>query len=97
MARWICGVKHDNGVDTDTLYGKLGIQEVMASLKVRRLRLYGHVERATFCIKSRRWPFQVLEVEGDQGNSDLTVLRMTCTPVAWETQTHRTEDCEIRG
>ncbi|KAH3841535.1 hypothetical protein DPMN_115001 [Dreissena polymorpha] len=25
-------------------------------------------------------------------NHGLTVLRMTCTPVAWKTQTHRTEE-----
>ena len=52
MVRWICGVKPDDGVDTDVLYGKLGIHEVTASLRARRLRWYGHVERATSCTNS---------------------------------------------
>ena len=52
MAHWICSIKPDDGVHTDMLYGKLGIPEVTASLRARRLRWYGHVERATSCINS---------------------------------------------
>ncbi|XP_052212341.1 uncharacterized protein LOC127831396 [Dreissena polymorpha] len=63
MARWICSVKPDDGVDTDTLYGKLGIPEVTASLRARRLRWYGHVERATSCIN----PIMKMAILGARG------------------------------
>ncbi|XP_052284936.1 uncharacterized protein LOC127881237 [Dreissena polymorpha] len=63
MARWICSVKPDDGVDTDTLYGKLGIPEVTASLRTRRLRWYGYVERATSCIN----PIMKMAIPGARG------------------------------
>ena len=52
MIRWICGVKPHDEVSIDTLYAKLGIQEVTAALRTRRLRWFGHVVRATSCTNS---------------------------------------------
>ncbi|XP_052212345.1 uncharacterized protein LOC127831399 [Dreissena polymorpha] len=63
MACWICSVKPDDGVDTGTLYGKLGIPEVTASLRARRLRWYGHVERASSCIN----PIMKMAILGARG------------------------------
>ena len=51
MIRWICGVKpHDEIIDL--LCARLGIQEVTAALRSKRLRWYGHVVRSSSCIKS---------------------------------------------
>ena len=47
MNRWICGVKPHDEVPMKTLYTKLGIQEVAVELRTKRLRWYGHVERAS--------------------------------------------------
>ena len=47
MIRWICGVKPHDEVPMKTLYTKLGIQEVAVELRTKRLRWYGHVERAS--------------------------------------------------
>ena len=52
MIRWICGVKPHYYVSIDTLYAKLGIQELTATLRIRRLRWYGHVVSATSCTNS---------------------------------------------
>ena len=52
MVRWICGVRDDDKVSADTLCAMLGVQEVTAALRTRRLRWYGHVARSSSCINS---------------------------------------------
>ena len=52
MVRWICGVKLHDETPIDALYAKLGIQDVTDALCSRRLRWYGHVNRATACINT---------------------------------------------
>ena len=52
MIRWICGIKPHDEVPTDMLYARLGLQEVTAALRTKRLRWYGHVVRATSCTNS---------------------------------------------
>ena len=52
MVRWICGVRDDEEVSVDTLCAMLGVQEVTAALRTRRLRWYGHVARSSSCINS---------------------------------------------
>ena len=47
MISWICGVKPHDEVPMETLYTKLGIQEVAVALRTKRLRWYGHVARAS--------------------------------------------------
>ena len=47
MIRWICGVKPHDEVPMETLYTKLGIQEVVVALRTKHLRWYGHVARAS--------------------------------------------------
>ena len=42
MIHWICGVKPHDEVPMETLYTKLGIQEVAVALRTKRLRWYGH-------------------------------------------------------
>ena len=44
---WICGVKPHDEVPIETLYTKLGIQEVGVILRTKGLRWYGHVTRAS--------------------------------------------------
>ena len=43
MVRWICGVRDDDEVSADTLYAIIGVQEVTAAPRTRRLRWFGHV------------------------------------------------------
>ena len=50
MIRWICGVKDRQEVPSDQLLRKLGICEITAVLRCRRLRWAGHVARAKSCI-----------------------------------------------
>ena len=52
MVRWICGVRDDEEVSANTLCAMLGVQEVTAALRTRRLRWYGHVARSSSCINS---------------------------------------------
>ena len=52
MIRWICGVKPYDEISIDLLCARLGIQEVTAALRSKRLRWYGHVVRSSSCIKS---------------------------------------------
>ena len=47
MIHWISGVKPNDEVPMETLYKKLGIQEVAAALRTKRLRWYGHVACAS--------------------------------------------------
>ena len=52
MVRWICGVKNDDEVSSDSFCAMLGVQEVTAALRTRRLRWYGHVARSSSSINS---------------------------------------------
>ena len=52
MVPWICGVRDDDEVSSDSLCAMLGVQEVTAALRTRRLRWYGHVARSSSCINS---------------------------------------------
>ena len=52
MIRWICGVKPHDEVPMETLYTKLGIQEVAVALRTKRLRWCGHVARASYWTNS---------------------------------------------
>ena len=52
MVRWICGVRDDDEVSSDSLCAMLGVQEVTAALCTRGLRWYGHVARSSSCINS---------------------------------------------
>ena len=45
MIRWICGVKWDDFVSSDSLLTKLGIHPLTDLLRCHRLRWYGHVQR----------------------------------------------------
>ena len=47
MIRWIFGVKPHDEVPMETLYTKLGIQEVAVALRTKSLRWYGHVTGAS--------------------------------------------------
>ena len=49
---WICGVRDDDEVSADTLCAMLGVQEMTAALRTRRLRWFGHVARSSSCINS---------------------------------------------
>ena len=45
MVRWMCGVKLADGIKSEELRKKLGIEAVRVVLKKGRLRWWGHVER----------------------------------------------------
>ena len=45
MVRWMCGVKLADGIKSEELLKKLGIEAVRVVLKKGRLRWWGHVER----------------------------------------------------
>ena len=47
MIPGICGVKPHDEVPMETLYTKLGIQEVAVALRTKRLRWYGHFAHAS--------------------------------------------------
>ena len=53
--QWSAGsdlVRDDDEVSTDTLCAMLGVQEVTAALRTRRLRWFGHVARSSSSINS---------------------------------------------
>jgi len=52
MIRWICGAKLEDEISSAVLHQKLDLDEITAVLRTRRLRWYGHVQRATSCINS---------------------------------------------
>ena len=52
MIRWICGVRLGDDIYTDALHQRLGVTEMISSLRCRRLRWYGHVQRASSCINT---------------------------------------------
>ena len=51
MIRWICGAKLEDEISA-VLHQKLDLDEITAVLRTRRLRWYGHIQRATSCINS---------------------------------------------
>ena len=63
MVRWICGIKPDQEVPTHTLYDRLNIQHLDATLRYNRLRWAGHVYRSQSWINR----CQTLQVEGRRG------------------------------
>ena len=52
MICWICGTKIQDETPSASLLKKLGIKDITAVDRSRRLRCYGHVQHATSCIKS---------------------------------------------
>ena len=52
MIRWICGAKLADEIPLAVLQQKLDLDEITDLLRTRRLRWYGHVQRATSCINS---------------------------------------------
>ena len=52
MVRWICGIRPLDETPLETLLEKLRVEEITSALRTRRLRWYGHVQRAASCIKS---------------------------------------------
>ena len=53
MIRWICNVKANDEISSDSLLSKLGLQDIDVVLRSSRMRWYGHVER------SKGWIAQV--------------------------------------
>ena len=47
MIRWVCNVKANDEVSSDSLLSKLGLQDVDVVLRSSRMRWYGHVELST--------------------------------------------------
>ena len=56
MIRWICNVKANDQVSSDSLLSKLGLQDIDVVLRSSRMRWYGHVER------SKGWIAQVCKL-----------------------------------
>ena len=52
MICWICGTKDREEPPLASLIQKLGIEDISAIVRSRRLRGYGHVHRATSGIES---------------------------------------------
>ena len=50
---WICNVKANDEVSSDSLLSKLGLKDIDVLLRSSRMRWYGHVER------NRGWISQV--------------------------------------
>ena len=47
MVRWICAVKPNDTTPSSVLHERLGVCDINTVLQARRLRWYGHVERAS--------------------------------------------------
>ena len=47
IIRWMCNVKANYNIHSDSLFSKLGIQNVEVVLYNSRIRWFGHVERST--------------------------------------------------
>ena len=47
MLRWMCNVKVNDKVSSDSILSKLGLQDIDTILRTNRLRWFGHVERST--------------------------------------------------
>ena len=46
MTRWICNVKGNDEVSSDSLLSKLGLQDIDEVFRSSRMRWYGHVQRS---------------------------------------------------
>ena len=58
MIQWICGIKGGDETPSASLQLLIGIEEITSALPCRRFRRNGHVQHATFCIKSiTKFPF----------------------------------------
>ena len=44
MIRWICNVKANDEVSSDSFLSKLGLQDIDVVLRSSRMRWYGHLE-----------------------------------------------------
>ena len=51
MTCWICGIRDRDETPSASRIQKFGIEVITSVLRCRRLRYYGHVQRATSCIK----------------------------------------------
>ena len=51
MIRWVCGVRHLHETSSEALLEKLGLVDIIAVLRSRRLRWYGHVMRSSDWIR----------------------------------------------
>ena len=47
MIRWICNVKAKDEVSSDSLFTKLGIQDLNVMPRTSRMRWIGHIEHST--------------------------------------------------
>ena len=54
MMRWICRVKPEDQVSSETILSKLGIRDIRQVLQTGRVRWLGHVERSNSCIAQVR-------------------------------------------
>lgn len=52
MVRWICAARPTDEISSEELHKQLGVIEIDSLLRSRRLRWYGHVQRATSSINS---------------------------------------------
>ena len=46
MLRWMCNVKVNDKINSDSILSKLGLQDIETILRTNRLRWFGHVERS---------------------------------------------------
>ena len=67
MIRWICNVKANDEVSSDSLLSKLGLQNIDVVLRSSRMRWYGHVER------SKGWIAQVRKL-------NIVAQKRSCKP-----------------
>ena len=44
MLGWICNVKANDAINTDSLLARIGLQDIDVVLRASRMRWYGHVE-----------------------------------------------------
>ena len=85
MTRWICGIKDRDETSSASLLQKLDIEDIMSVVRCRRLRWYGHIQRATSCIKS----ITTFLIPGSRkkgrppGRHGLNVWRRVLISVAW--------------
>ena len=54
MMRWICRVKPEDQVSSETILSKLGIRDIRQVLQTGRVCWLGHVERSNSCIAQVR-------------------------------------------
>ncbi|MEW8547872.1 MAG: hypothetical protein AB2693_30565 [Candidatus Thiodiazotropha sp.] len=59
MIRWMCNVKAKDEVSSDSLFSKLGIQDLDVVLRTSRMQWFGHKEHST------SWTAKVQKLEVD--------------------------------